>query len=180
MWDRCEFKRLGKINLKKSYWAAVIVSLIFMAVNGDFNQSGGSSNSYNNNYEATTIYEKTEPILTPMFNYLESFSIGKAINQTLLVFFENSLIVSILLASIIFSIAFLLLVKLPLEVGKSRFFITNINGRPKISSMLYSYKEGGLKNTAFTMFLRLVFSLLWTLLLIIPGIIKSLEYFAIP
>ena len=49
-----------------------------------------------------------------------------------------------------------------------------------LDSLIFIYKSGQLKNTIFTMFMKGLFQFLWSLLLVIPGIIKAYEYRMIP
>ena len=49
-----------------------------------------------------------------------------------------------------------------------------------LDSLIFVYKSGQLKNTIITMFMKGLFQTLWTLLFIIPGIIKAYEYRMIP
>lgn len=67
----------------------------------------------------------------------------------------------------------------PLRVGLSGYFIKNTNGSPKLSEIFSRFKTGYSTNVV-TMFLRNLKIFLWTLLFIIPGIIKYYEYAMIP
>ena len=49
-----------------------------------------------------------------------------------------------------------------------------------MDSLIFIYKSGQLKNTIFTMFMKGLFQFLWSLLFVIPGIIKAYEYRMIP
>ena len=53
-------------------------------------------------------------------------------------------------------------------------------GDRSINSLLFVYKNKKLKNTIITMFTMEIFINLWSLLLIVPGVIKSYEYRMIP
>ena len=63
----------------------------------------------------------------------------------------------------------------PLEAGTARFFVRNLNDKAEIRELAYCYDHGYL-NVVKTVFLRDLYIVLWGLLLIIPGIIKSYEY----
>lgn len=63
----------------------------------------------------------------------------------------------------------------PLIVGLSRFFVRNRFGSTDIRNIFSGFKYG-LLNSVGTLFVTRLFIVLWTLLLIIPGIIKTLEY----
>ena len=67
----------------------------------------------------------------------------------------------------------------PLQGGITRFFVRNLNDRGSIRELAYCYDHGYL-NVVKTIFLKDLFTFLWSLLFIIPGIIKSYEYRMIP
>ena len=67
----------------------------------------------------------------------------------------------------------------PLEVGCRRFFVRNLHGPAEVKEAAFGY-DHNYKNIVKTMFCRDIYLILWTLLFIIPGIIKSYEYRMIP
>ena len=67
-----------------------------------------------------------------------------------------------------------------LEVGGRKYFIELSNGRSNIANLGYVLKEGSYFNVFITMLLRSIYLILWTLLLIIPGIIKLYAYRMVP
>lgn len=67
----------------------------------------------------------------------------------------------------------------PLEVGCRRYFLNTYNGEQPISTILDPFTRSYL-NTVLTMFVRDLFLFLWTMLFIIPGIIKSYSYRMVP
>lgn len=87
--------------------------------------------------------------------------------------------VAIAMLSVILTWAFVLFVTIPLSVGTVRFFI-NIakGGEPQVYDLFYIYKNG-LGNTVLLSFLESLYVFLWSLLFVIPGIIKSYQYFMI-
>lgn len=75
----------------------------------------------------------------------------------------------------------------PISVGGSRFFLDNAesayqdnDGKPTPSTLLYAFSSGNYGTIVVTMLLKAVYLFLWTLLLIIPGIIKAYEYRMVP
>ena len=65
----------------------------------------------------------------------------------------------------------------PIQAGLDYFFLKNSNGeKPTLNDAFYFFKEGRFSNAVSVLFLRDLFIELWTILLIIPGIIKSYEY----
>ena len=67
----------------------------------------------------------------------------------------------------------------PLEIGGRQFFLNNSEGRGNINDFLQGFKVNYLNNV-LTMFLRDLFVALWTLLFIIPGIVKMYAYSLVP
>ena len=67
----------------------------------------------------------------------------------------------------------------PLELGCKRFFRRNLDEPASMSNIAFAF-DSSYKNICKTMFLRDVYTVLWSLLFVIPGIIKSYEYKMIP
>ena len=85
----------------------------------------------------------------------------------------------LVLALIAVAVAVYAFVINPLEVGAQRFFLRNLNQRAEVKEVAYAYDNCYLESVK-TLFLRDLFIILWSLLLIIPGIYKSYEYRMIP
>lgn len=68
---------------------------------------------------------------------------------------------------------------LPLAVGVNVYFINVIRGAGEFEDIIEPFKTNYIENT-FTMFLMQIYVMLWSLLLIIPGIIKSFSYAMVP
>lgn len=67
----------------------------------------------------------------------------------------------------------------PLILGCNRYFYKNLDEDGNISNVVYAF-EHGYKKIVKAMFMRDVFIVLWSFLLIIPGIVKSYEYRLVP
>lgn len=67
-----------------------------------------------------------------------------------------------------------------IEVGGCNFFIKNRNQKAGVGAILSGFKSGHYGNIVLTIFLRDLFVSLWTLLFIVPGIIKGYEYMMVP
>lgn len=67
-----------------------------------------------------------------------------------------------------------------LEVGARGFYIENLYSAPSVGKILAPFRSGQYWNIVKIMFFRDLFIFLWTLLLVIPGIVKSYEYKMIP
>ena len=67
-----------------------------------------------------------------------------------------------------------------LEMGACRFYVENRDYQAGVSKILFGFQSGHYGNVVLVMFLRSLFTFLWTLLLIVPGIVKSYEYRMVP
>lgn len=67
-----------------------------------------------------------------------------------------------------------------LKMGGYRFFILNQTAQPGIVTLLDGFRSGHYVNIVLTMFLRDLFTALWSLLLVVPGIVKHYEYLMVP
>ena len=89
--------------------------------------------------------------------------------------------IALILAIIAFVIILGILVFNPLEMGGRKFFLQNALAKQDgIGSFLDAFKSGYYGNVVVTMLVRDVKIFLWSLLLIIPGIVKAYEYRMVP
>ena len=203
MWTRKELKEKGKRSFKRNYWKAVLVSLllVFMvrgAVNFGFGGRGGSNESDANAVTTQAeqsetvgkdqdIIELPEIVLNPsdLIDSDDPDSIPVGFTD-FLIELRNTIggigIVALVVGGILlFIVLFIVIAAVhaflfnPLEAGTARFFVRNLNDKAEIRELAYCYDHGYL-NVVKTVFLRDLYIVLWGLLLIIPGIIKSYEY----
>ncbi len=154
MWTRAEIKQRAKRILKGNYWKAFIVSLIITIVGGSHNHSTSGANG-------NRVYNKHD-----MMN-----------GEGLLLFSKIALVVgSIVLLVIVLRI----FIGYMIEVGGRKFFIRASEKDSNIGYLGYCFHEGRYLHVLVTMLLRGIYILLWTLLLIIPGIVKSYAYRMVP
>lgn len=89
--------------------------------------------------------------------------------------------VALIMVSTVITMAFSLLVLPIFQVGCIRFFQKlRMNVPTGISEVMGNFKDGNFKNIILTNLIMYIKIYLWTLLFIIPGIIKSYEYRLIP
>jgi uncharacterized membrane protein len=158
MWTREELKSNAKLILKRTYWMSFVACLIMgiLGAGGGgtsiANVSGNSSNQQND----------------------MSFFSSDGFYQILPV--VSVLLIVVLAASVVFSI----LVSGPVMVGGKRFFMSSREENPSLSDLFYAFTSGNYFNVVKTMFFVGLYTFLWSLLFVIPGIIKSYEYFFVP
>lgn len=155
MWTISLLKQNGNANFKKNYWYCVVATIVLGVCIGG--SSGGSSytNASRMGTEGVDSFSSFEPA------YLFAL-----LGVGLLAF-----IIGLFLKAVIFN---------PIQVGCQRFFIMNrVEPRAELSHITYGFKSNW-KNLVKTMFLKDIYLFLWTLLFIIPGIIKSYSYRLVP
>ena len=151
MWTRTELKDRAKNVLKGNYWQAFLVSLVILITGGSHNRGEiGSSAGGSGGAEAG----------------------GSAIFDFEIAFIVGTVILLIIILRIFIGYV--------LEVGGRKYFIKLTEGKSEISYLGYGFKNNNYFNIFWTMLLRSIYIILWTLLLIIPGIIKFYAYRMVP
>jgi len=180
MWTRKELKTRGKKAFLFNYWKTVLVSFILLVLvsgaAGSVSGVGGGRNSKNEiqtsiesndaQSEAGTALEQAQLSM--------GFDIPKEAAPIIAVI--GGLAGIVIIAVVLAVSAFLIN---PIEVGCKRFFLKNLNQKASVSEITYAFDNNYL-NIVKTTLLRDIYTLLWGLLFIIPGIIKSYEYRLIP
>ena len=176
MWTRKELKEKGKKAFLFNYWKAVLVSLILVVLIGGSAGSiagRGSRSTENSSGETSTVTTMTESVEETLTEYTggnTKVELPAGAKAVLAVF---AVLVGIVgFGSAVAVVAFLLN---PFEVGCDRFFVRNLNQKAKESEIAFAFDSNYL-NIVKTCFFRDLYTILWALLLIIPGIIKSYEY----
>ena len=153
MWNRAELKMRGYMAFKKNYVSAVVVALLM----GIFGTVSGESS-------ARRVSENSDIYSGNLFN------VGMITG--LLAGIATVVILIVLVAKVF--------VGNLLKMGGYRFFILNQTAQPGIGTLLDGFRSGHYVNIVLTMFLRDLFTTLWSLLLVVPGIVKHYEYLMVP
>lgn len=153
MWNRAELKMRGNMAFKKNYVSAVVVALLM----GIFDTVSGESS-------ARRVSENSDIYSGNLFN------VGMITG--LLAGIATVVILIVLVAKVF--------VGNLLKMGGYRFFILNQTAQPGIGTLLDGFRSGHYVNIVLTMFLRDLFTALWSLLLVVPGIVKHYEYLMVP
>lgn len=151
MWTRSELKARAKASIKANYWQCLLVCILIVILAGNF-----ISVEYNLDYDHF---------------YLNLGSSTSYINHTLMML---TLFSAAVLG--IIGLIYRTFVLEPLNVGKVRYFLENREEPSRIDTLLYTFRQKDYLNIVIILFLRDLFIFLWTLLLIIPGIVKAIEY----
>ena len=153
MWTRQELKEKGKAAFKANYWKCVISALILTALTGI------------ETYITTGSGQESSAAVPGQLSGMPAEAVAVFAGISVL-----AIVICILVKVFIFN---------PLEVGCHRFFIENCTDS---STGLGAIKKGFIhyRKVFITLFLRDLFLALWTLLFIIPGVIKAYSYRMVP
>lgn len=154
MWTRAELKDNAKKFFKFNYWKMVLVALVLTMVGG----GGGSSVGYSQRNVEQSGYTSMS----------SAEALGFAIGILTVVFVV--IIIAFALSTFLFN---------PLVVGGQRFFVVSHYQKAELNELGFAFSNSYM-NIVKTMFLRQLYIFLWSLLFIIPGIIKGYEYRMIP
>ena len=165
-WNRKELKEKAKVRLKANYWKAVLVGLIALLIGGAASSSfkfsfGDSSSVKTAGAAGSTIVESVRQIPAAGIIVIGLLTVIFILLVTAVVLLLNAFFLN------------------PLEIGCDRFFHRNLEEKAEIKEVCYAF-DRGYKNSVKVMFFRDLYTFLWSLLLIIPGIVKAYEYRMIP
>lgn len=159
MWVRGDLKARAKQALRENgYWIPLAVIVIVMVLSGIFGgagrSGGGPTLEYRFDQSDLARFAHHDWGILPVIPALAGlFGIAAA--------------------------AYMIFVANPLQVGKVRFFLEHRVRPSEIGAIFRPFTRGYL-NAVKTVFLQGLFIFLWTLLLIVPGIIKAFQYILVP
>ena len=163
MWETSEIKQRGKAAFRMNYWKCVAVSILMSVLT-----AGVTTVTYNQSTNGQGADQQVEQIQNA-FNSLtpaQQIAIAAGIAGSLTLIIS----VSILLDLFVFN---------PLKVGCYAFFRENVKEPPADFSHI-GVGFGNYVHTFVTLFLKDLFVSLWSLLFIVPGLIKSYSYRMVP
>lgn len=185
MWTRGELKERARYALRQNYWKVVLVSLLMALL------VGGGFHSFSNSGDSTNAVQETvKQIDTEDLDEdgVASIDVREKQFEKLNQFVDENLpfiIIAVVIFMIIFLVIFVLIMLVqtflvnPFTVGAKRFFSHSIVQKTEVKEIAYAY-DHSYKNVVKTLFLKDMYTILWTLLFIIPGIVKRYEYQLIP
>lgn len=155
MWTRADLKARAKQTLRGHYWTAFLAALLLSI-------AGGGNLTVNFNFSDLDM--------------LTDGRLGVSLQQP--EFLAGFLVGMFVVA--VFSIVLAIFVAYPLEVGVCRYFTSACCRQYELGSLGFGFSNGRFWNVVKTQFLRELRVLLWSLLLVIPGIVKSYAYSMVP
>lgn len=202
MWTRAGLKEKAKRALSGNYWRVVLVTLIVFIIGGA--STGASINLDTSEIEAAfeegfilgygdEYYYEDDFYFEDEYNFEDEFDFDdddyyeddeyyEEELETAVDFVLGIMILGVLVIAVIaLIIGFFLSVFIycPLEVGTKRFFFKNLNQPAEVKEVAYAF-DNNYKNVVKILFFRELYILGWSLLFVIPGIIKSYEYLMVP
>lgn len=158
MWSRSMLKEQAKKSMNLCYWQAVLAALVLGIV------TGGSSRlnlKFSIDSDDISYY-----MYQLKYNY-------RALLAGMLMAFTGALLLSII------GILLRIFIFAPIEIGCRRFFILSRVQRTELNELGFGFTHS-YGNIVKVQFLRGLYTFLWSLLFVIPGIVKSYEYRMIP
>ena len=171
MWDNKVLKQKAKERMKVNYWKMLLVGLIIALVSGGTGASSSARNYVTGDKETTQYDDYDE----------DAFFSGGDIDPDMMVdslgFWGlfGGMMLGVVVVAVVIGICLVIFVFNPLEIGARRFFYRNINEKAELKEVGFGFDRNYMGSVK-TMFLRDLYTGLWTLLFIIPGIIKSYSY----
>lgn len=167
MWTRRELKDQAKAVMKRSYWKMFAITLVATLLIGLFSSRVDHGTSYTYAYNVGDMEA--------------SFSFHGLLD---LLPFHGVWVVGtlsfIILLSVIVSICYSVFIANAISYGENRFYLENAKHSDVPFMTLFSAFQNGYFNIVKILLIKDIKQFLWTLLFIIPGIIKSYEYKMIP
>lgn len=172
--DRALFKSNAKKTLQRFYGTAIAVCLVASLIGGGINaivegtQTAKQTTAELQAMQNEMIADYDEQTGMPIYGDTTSDPMTQAME-------EAKVSVSVLPLSLL-AACFL---AYPISIGQNRYFLNARENPDKFNDLFFGFKKNYLKNV-WTGFTYQLYTSLWTLLFIVPGIIKGYEYSMIP
>lgn len=188
MWTRRELKTRAKRAVFHNFWAAVAVCFLLAFIGAEFTDSVEfihTSEDNTSNYEVVInavsgVWELVPtgngaptPVENGFAMLFNSFTAGQS---WIFKLFSGGLFVAASLLLLLFTF----LVCQPVMVGARHFFIHNRVEKATVFELLEVFHRDRFLNVVVIMLLKWIYTGLWTLLFIVPGMVKAYEYFMVP
>lgn len=188
MWSRSQVKERGKATFKANYWKVVLVSMLFLILGGGGSYSANNINNHQDN-GAYSVDGDSLDFSVGGYDYgiIEQDDIDELdgvvamMNQMAPITWAVWAIGLLIFVLIVLALAIVIdvFVYNPLELGIKRFSLVNLNSPAMVREIGFGF-DNCYKNVINILFFKDLYTVLWTFLFIIPGIVKSYEYRMIP
>lgn len=188
MWTRTRIKQEAKNSLRRfGYWMPLLVTLVSGLLTGGVGTGGTTTSSITTEYTAEYGGDLTPAGFAAFIDefFGEFFYEAGAVIEN---FFSNPLIAFTTIFFIVIGFVIGLIVTFgwsafvagPVIVGTNRYFMEHRGFGSRFERLFWAFKKGRYLNIVKIMFWKEVKIFLWSLLFIIPGIIKAYEYSMVP
>jgi len=161
MWVRAELKSRAWQSLRNNgYWVALSAVVIVIILSGGIGGVGNTGQG-----PVGVEYRLNAHEVNQLGDFMRSIS---------------PMLLFVVFGSILLSISYGVFVANPLSVGKSRFFLEHRLRRPSVGLVFWPFSSGSYLNVVKATFMQVLIIALWSLLLIVPGIVKSYQYALVP
>lgn len=159
MWSRYQLKTAARNIMSRHYWELFAAALIYTLISGGASSLGEL---------ASNIASLPAIIAGSVSPYdVDSFTPFALISGAIGIGSVIGIAVGVFLCA-------------PLEVGCNRYFLESTQERLNFGNLFFPFTCGRYGNVVFVCFLRNLFTFLWTLLFIFPGIVKAYAYIMVP
>ncbi|WFF72547.1 DUF975 family protein [Proteiniclasticum sp. QWL-01] len=175
MIDRIFYKTRAKINLKGKWLISALVAVVLMISTG---QDVINFRTNNRNFQADP--DIGDRMMNQAGQIIPYGGAANFLRENILP--AVGIILPLFLIVMALGLAFNAFVLAPLSLGAIQYFRANDLGQEPgdIKELLWAFRSPHYLNIVKTMFTMTLRIILWSLLLIIPGIIKTYEYSMIP
>ena len=186
MWTRVQLKDKAKQALKNNYWKIILVSLLVGLIGGG--TATGVTNVLESDSGSSWESELDNEIKGELDIYEDEFDNGfssgdiggiSTIGVAGFLIIFGIVFLFVLAIALVVGFVYSAFIYNPLGVGTSRFFFQSLNEKAEVKEIAFAF-DHNYKNVVKILFVRDIKILLWSLLFIIPGIIKSYEYYMMP
>lgn len=182
-WSRSNLKSRAKDALHRNYWKLVLAAFIVTLVTGV--AGGGSTGRLQQSTReiqesikeetTTTIMTEKNNLMEEIQEFTETIDDSTAVAMGVI----GIALLIVILIVILVSVAIKVFLINPFKVGVKRFFNRSLVEDAPLRDLVYGYEHNYL-NSVKIIFLKDLYTSLWSLLFVIPGIVKGYEYRMVP
>lgn len=167
MWNREQIKSHAKLFLKTNYWTAFAVCLVATLLGASMHSIDVIKRVNGPTQEQANLVINT---LTNPFGPINEFFKDPARAVW------ASVVGAISLTFVIVLIIFRIIVSNNIRVGRARYFLHAIGGDNRFDYLFSAFTRGEWTNFSVKLLKLDIIIFLWSLLLVIPGIVKGYQY----
>lgn len=201
MWTRRKLKERAKVALQRNYWKILLVSILLMLLGCEaggysFSTSILKSTDSDSNEEQVEEYSGDEitaddaaGLPGPEEGMVYVADAGGIVPEGIRIRVDEAEVIVGVIMIVVFLIVFFVILTVfivvdiflinPFDVGGKRFLRKSIEDAAQVKEIAFAY-DHSYKNVVKVMFRRDLYTFLWTLLFVIPGIVKMYQYLMVP